>query len=79
MLQPEAGNAAHAVVWHLRPPRQRAAQPTKRTSSPSLRRSPKVRHQQGTTGPCYVGKDTYALSERLFISVLEVLTANGVV
>lgn len=30
------------------------------------------------TGPCYVGKDTHALSEPAFISVLEVLTANGV-
>ncbi|WP_023639232.1 phosphoglucomutase (alpha-D-glucose-1,6-bisphosphate-dependent) [Dickeya zeae] len=33
---------------------------------------------QGITGPCYVGKDTHALSEPAFISVLEVLTANGV-
>ncbi len=32
----------------------------------------------GSLGPCYVGKDTHALSELAFISVLEVLTANGV-
>ncbi|NHB93895.1 phosphoglucomutase (alpha-D-glucose-1,6-bisphosphate-dependent) [Photorhabdus cinerea] len=37
-----------------------------------------VRQQQGINGPCYVGKDTHALSEAAFISVLEVLTANNV-
>ncbi|WP_036772683.1 phosphoglucomutase (alpha-D-glucose-1,6-bisphosphate-dependent) [Photorhabdus australis] len=37
-----------------------------------------VRQQQGINGPCYVGKDTHALSEAAFISVLEVLTANHV-
>ncbi|CAJ0998627.1 Phosphoglucomutase [Sodalis praecaptivus] len=36
------------------------------------------RAKQGIKGPCYVGKDTHALSEPAFISVLEVLTANGV-
>lgn len=37
-----------------------------------------VRRLHGINGPCYVGKDTHALSEPAFISVLEVLTANGV-
>ncbi len=37
-----------------------------------------VRHQQGVTCPCYVGKDIHALSESTVISVLEVLTANGI-
>lgn len=37
-----------------------------------------VRTQQGITGPCYVGKDTHALSEPAFISVLEVLAANNI-
>lgn len=36
------------------------------------------RAQNGITGPCYVGKDTHALSEPAFISVLEVLAANGI-
>ncbi len=36
------------------------------------------RLQQGITGPCYVGKDTHALSESALISVLEVLAANQV-
>lgn len=37
-----------------------------------------VRSAQGITGPCFVGKDTHALSEPALISVLEVLTANQV-
>lgn len=37
-----------------------------------------ARYKHGITGPCYVGKDTHALSEPAFISVLEVLIANGV-
>ncbi|CAK9884454.1 MAG: Phosphoglucomutase [Candidatus Erwinia impunctatus] len=36
------------------------------------------RAKSGISGPCYVGKDTHALSEAAIISVLEVLTANGV-
>ena len=36
------------------------------------------RKKNGITGPCYVGKDTHALSEPAIISVLEVLAANGV-
>lgn len=36
------------------------------------------RRKNGITGPCYVGKDTHALSEPAMISVLEVLVANGV-
>ena len=36
------------------------------------------RSKNGITGPCYVGKDTHALSEPAMISVLEVLVANGV-
>jgi phosphoglucomutase len=37
-----------------------------------------VRKEKGTTGPLFVGKDTHALSEPAFFSVLEVLIANGV-
>ncbi|WP_317931051.1 phosphoglucomutase (alpha-D-glucose-1,6-bisphosphate-dependent) [Halioxenophilus sp. WMMB6] len=33
----------------------------------------------GISGPVYVGKDTHALSEPAFISVLQVLAANGLV
>jgi phosphoglucomutase len=37
-----------------------------------------IRAQHGTTGPIFVGKDTHALSEPAFASVVEVLIANGV-
>ncbi|MGO2344586.1 MAG: phosphoglucomutase, alpha-D-glucose phosphate-specific, partial [Providencia sp.] len=37
-----------------------------------------LRKQQGITGPCFVGKDTHALSEAAFITVIEVLAANQV-
>ncbi|CQD45430.1 phosphoglucomutase [Yersinia enterocolitica] len=80
VLQPDAENQAHAVKFG-----------TSGHRGSSLRHSfneahilaiaqaiAEVRHQQGITGPCYVGKDTHALSEPAFISVLEVLTANGV-
>ncbi|GKX60526.1 phosphoglucomutase (alpha-D-glucose-1,6-bisphosphate-dependent) [Leminorella grimontii] len=36
------------------------------------------RKANGIQGPCFVGKDTHGLSEPAFISVLEVLAANGV-
>ncbi|OQW34716.1 MAG: phosphoglucomutase, alpha-D-glucose phosphate-specific [Nitrospira sp. SG-bin1] len=36
------------------------------------------RATQHATGPLYVGKDTHALSEPAFVTVLEVLAANGV-
>ena len=37
-----------------------------------------LRSAEGTTGPCYVGIDTHALSDPAFISTLEVFAANGV-
>ncbi|MEZ8026622.1 phosphoglucomutase, alpha-D-glucose phosphate-specific [Enterovibrio norvegicus] len=37
-----------------------------------------VRAKNGVTGPLYVGKDTHALSEPAFCSLVEVLIANGV-
>lgn len=36
------------------------------------------RAAQRTAGPLYLGKDTHALSEPAFVTVLEVLAANGV-
>lgn len=80
VLQPDPANTAHAVKFG-----------TSGHRGSSLRHSfneahilaiaqaiAEVRKEQGTTGPCYVGKDTHALSEPAFISVLEVMTANGV-
>ncbi|MCH2110784.1 MAG: phosphoglucomutase (alpha-D-glucose-1,6-bisphosphate-dependent) [Polyangiaceae bacterium] len=37
-----------------------------------------IRHEQGITGPLFLGMDTHALSEPAFISALEVLAANGI-
>ncbi|WP_413283994.1 phosphoglucomutase (alpha-D-glucose-1,6-bisphosphate-dependent) [Vibrio sp. MA40-2] len=37
-----------------------------------------VRAEKGTTGPLFLGKDTHALSEPAFCSVIEVLVANDV-
>ncbi|HGJ5873560.1 MAG TPA: phosphoglucomutase (alpha-D-glucose-1,6-bisphosphate-dependent) [Arsenophonus apicola] len=37
-----------------------------------------VRRLNGITGPCLVGKDTHALSAPAFMTVVEVLIANGV-
>jgi phosphoglucomutase len=37
-----------------------------------------VRAAERTTGPCYVGIDTHALSEPAFVSTLEVFAANGI-
>lgn len=37
-----------------------------------------LRKKQGITGPLFAGFDTHALSEPAFISMLEVLAANGV-
>ncbi|WP_308569202.1 phosphoglucomutase (alpha-D-glucose-1,6-bisphosphate-dependent) [uncultured Providencia sp.] len=37
-----------------------------------------LRKKQGVTGPCFVGKDTHALSEAAFMTVVEVLAVNQV-
>lgn len=78
--QPQPGNASHAVKFG-----------TSGHRGSSLRKNfnenhilaiaqaiADLRKQQGVTGPCYVGKDTHALSEAAFITVVEVLAANQV-
>lgn len=37
-----------------------------------------VRASEGTTGPCYIGMDTHALSDPAFLTTLEVFAGNGV-
>ena len=37
-----------------------------------------LRASEGTTGPCYVGIDTHALSDPAFITTIEVFAANGI-
>ncbi|MCE9731647.1 phosphoglucomutase (alpha-D-glucose-1,6-bisphosphate-dependent) [Pectobacterium sp. IFB5596] len=80
VLRPEVGNTAHAVKFGTSGHRGSAG----RHSFNELhilaiaQAIAEERKKQGISGPCYVGKDTHALSEPAFISVLEVLAANGV-
>lgn len=80
VLRPEPGNAAHAVKFGTSGHRGSAGRHSFNEAH-ILAISQAIaeeRAKQGITGPCYVGKDTHALSEPAFISVLEVLSANGV-
>lgn len=80
VLQPDPANTAHAVKFGTSGHRGSAARHSFNENHilAIAQAIAEVRKEQGTTGPCYVGKDTHALSEPAFISVLEVLTANGV-
>ncbi len=80
VLQPDVGNQAHAVKFGTSGHRGSSLRHSfNQTHILAIAQAiAEVRHQHGITGPCYVGKDTHALSEPAFISVLEVLTANGV-
>jgi phosphoglucomutase len=80
VLQPDPANSAHAVKFGTSGHRGSAGRHSFNESHilAIAQAIAEVRKEQGTTGPCYVGKDTHALSEPAFISVLEVLTANGV-
>ncbi|TKI05448.1 phosphoglucomutase (alpha-D-glucose-1,6-bisphosphate-dependent) [Martelella alba] len=80
VLRPEPGNPAHAVKFGTSGHRGSAGRHSFNEDH-ILAISQAIaeeRRKQGITGPCYVGKDTHALSEPAFISVLEVLSANGV-
>lgn len=79
-LQPDSNNPEHAVVFG-----------TSGHRGSSLRQSFNENHilaiaqavaeyrlANNIKGPCFVGKDTHALSEAAFISVLEVLSANQI-
>ncbi|MEY4475269.1 MAG: alpha-D-glucose phosphate-specific phosphoglucomutase [Pseudomonadota bacterium] len=80
VLQPDVGNQAHAVKFGTSGHRGSSLRHSfNQTHILAIAQAiAEVRYQHGITGPCYVGKDTHALSEPAFISVLEVLTANGV-
>ncbi|MGP4123187.1 MAG: phosphoglucomutase (alpha-D-glucose-1,6-bisphosphate-dependent) [Sodalis sp. (in: enterobacteria)] len=80
VLRPEPGNSAQAVKFGTSGHRGSAGRHSFNEAhilaiSQSIAEE---RAKRGITGPCYVGKDTHALSEPAFISALEVLTANGV-
>ena len=80
VLKPEVGNAEHAVKFGTSGHRGSAARHS--FNEPHIlaiaQAIAEERAKNGVTGPCYVGKDTHALSEPAIISVLEVLAANGV-
>ncbi|AIA70292.1 phosphoglucomutase [Pectobacterium atrosepticum SCRI1043] len=80
VLRPEIGNTAHAVKFGTSGHRGSAGRHS--FNEPHIlaiaQAIAEERKKQGISGPCYVGKDTHALSEPAFISVLEVLAANGV-
>nr|WED68303.1 phosphoglucomutase (alpha-D-glucose-1,6-bisphosphate-dependent) [Pectobacterium colocasium] len=80
VLRPEVGNTAHAVKFGTSGHRGSAGRHS--FNEPHIlaiaQAIAEERKKQGISGPCYVGKDAHALSEPAFISVLEVLAANGV-
>ncbi|KFX21001.1 phosphoglucomutase (alpha-D-glucose-1,6-bisphosphate-dependent) [Pectobacterium betavasculorum] len=80
VLRPEVGNTAHAVKFGTSGHRGSAGRHSFNESHilAIAQAIAEERKKQGISGPCYVGKDTHALSEPAFISVLEVLAANGV-
>ncbi|ACS84928.1 phosphoglucomutase (alpha-D-glucose-1,6-bisphosphate-dependent) [Musicola paradisiaca] len=80
VLRPEISNPAHAVKFGTSGHRGSASRHSFNEAHilAIAQAIAEERSRQGVTGPCYVGKDTHALSEPAFISVLEVLTANGV-
>ncbi|WP_395479612.1 phosphoglucomutase (alpha-D-glucose-1,6-bisphosphate-dependent) [Candidatus Curculioniphilus buchneri] len=80
VLQPEPGNSDHAVKFGTSGHRGSASRYNfNETHVLAISQAiAEERAKRGITGPCYVGKDTHALSEPAFISVLEVFTANGV-
>ncbi|WP_428945562.1 phosphoglucomutase (alpha-D-glucose-1,6-bisphosphate-dependent) [Pantoea sp. FN060301] len=80
VLQPDLNNAEHAVKFGTSGHRGSAGrQSFNETHILAIAQAiAEERKKNGITGPCYVGKDTHALSEPALISVLEVLTANGV-
>lgn len=80
VLQPDLNNAEHAVKFGTSGHRGSAGrQSFNETHILAIAQAiAEERKKNGITGPCYVGKDTHALSEPAIISVLEVLAANGV-
>lgn len=80
VLKPEIGNAEHAVKFGTSGHRGSAGRHSfnEQHILAIAQAIAEERAKNGITGPCYVGKDTHALSEPAFISVLEVLAANGV-
>ncbi|EMG6785070.1 phosphoglucomutase (alpha-D-glucose-1,6-bisphosphate-dependent) [Vibrio cholerae] len=80
LLQPETGNTAHKVEFGTSGHRGTADKTTfnEHHILAIAQAVADVRREHGVTGPIFIGKDTHALSEPAFSSVLEVLIANGI-
>ncbi|MFB6434762.1 MAG: phosphoglucomutase (alpha-D-glucose-1,6-bisphosphate-dependent) [Candidatus Malihini olakiniferum] len=80
VLRPEADNAAHAVKFGTSGHRGSSARHNfNEVHILAIAQAiVEERKNKGITGPCFVGKDTHALSEPAFISVLEVFSANSI-
>ncbi|GAM68986.1 phosphoglucomutase [Vibrio ishigakensis] len=80
LLQPEAGNSEQKVQFGTSGHRGSSDKTTFNENHilAIAQAVAEVRASKGVTGPLYVGKDTHALSEPAFTSVIEVLIANGV-
>ncbi|GAD89087.1 MULTISPECIES: phosphoglucomutase (alpha-D-glucose-1,6-bisphosphate-dependent) [Vibrio] len=80
LLQPEAGNAAQKVAFGTSGHRGSADKVTFNENHilAIAQAVVEVRASHGVTGPLFVGKDTHALSEPAFSTVVDVLVANGV-
>lgn len=80
LIQPEAGNTAQSVQFGTSGHRGSADKATFNENHilAIAQAVAEVRAEKGTTGPLFVGKDTHALSEPAFATVVEVLVANGV-
>ncbi|NLS43271.1 alpha-D-glucose phosphate-specific phosphoglucomutase [BEV proteobacterium] len=80
ILRPDVDKAPHAVKFGTSGHRGSAARHSFNEAHilAIAQAIAEERKKQRITGPCFVGKDTHALSEPAFISVLEVLAANGV-
>jgi phosphoglucomutase len=80
LIQPDASNDDHKVQFGTSGHRGTADKATFNENHilAIAQAVADVRSEHGTTGPLFVGKDTHALSEPAFSSVIEVLIANGV-
>ncbi len=80
LLQPDPANPAHKVEFGTSGHRGTADKSTFNENHilAIAQAVVEVRAAQGTKGPLFVGKDTHALSEPAFSSVVEVLIANGI-
>ncbi|CAM2775152.1 phosphoglucomutase (alpha-D-glucose-1,6-bisphosphate-dependent) [Vibrio rarus] len=80
LLQPEAGNGDQKVAFGTSGHRGSADKVTFNENHilAIAQAVAEVRANYGVNGPLFVGKDTHALSEPAFSTVVDVLVANGV-